>query len=274
MSEIDLSESLSSARFAQVEDAFNEFGLLLFRRQQLSPADLSAFARRFPNDGGPAPYRTYLHPEHDDVTVLGNTPEDKRTPTAYLNKIGIEWHTDGTSSPRPAVVTLLYCVEAPSVGGETLFASGYAAWDAQPPNLKPRLEGLRVRYDFDQLLQRQAIHNGVPLETLRKKWRNRFEPIEHPLVRVHPVSGRTALWVTWAEMDRIVGRSREESLELVMSLVERGTTDDLVYAHAWQPGDLVIWDNRCMLHSTTPYTYADERRLMYRVSPHGDCAVG
>ena len=168
------------------------------------------------------------------------------------------------------MATLLYSVEAPSRGGETLFASGYAAWDAQPDDVKRRVEGLRVRYDFDQLLQRQAKVNDVALETIRKKWRERFVPIDRPLMRVHPVTNRKGLWVTWAEMDTIVGLSREDSLSLVMELVERGTTPDRVYAHRWQPHDLVVWDNRCMLHSTTPVTYQAERRLMYRIGLNGD----
>jgi taurine dioxygenase len=165
---------------------------------------------------------------------------------------------------------LLYSVQAPAEGGETLFASGYALWGAQPEAIKLQLESLRVRYDFDQLLQRQAKLNDVPLERIRQKWRTRFLPVEYPLVRIHPVTQRKALWVTWAEMDTIIGMSHEDSLSLVMELLQRGTTSTHVYAHPWRKNDLVVWDNRCMLHTTTPYTYESDQRFMYRVGLNGN----
>ena len=149
---VDLTRPLGDETFSKLLDAFNKYALLLFRGTQLAPQQQAAFARLFPNDGGPAPYQSYLHPDCADITLLGNVTEGTGTQSAYLNKIGIEWHTDGTSSQTPAVATLLYAVEAPSRGGETLFASGYAAWDAQPDDVKRRVDGLRVRYDFGLLL--------------------------------------------------------------------------------------------------------------------------
>ncbi len=266
---VDLTQALDDRAFAELFDAFNQHGLLLFRDQGISPIELGDFARRFPNNGEPPPYQTYLHPDCEDITLLGNVEDSSGSP-AYLNKIGIEWHTDGTSSQTPAIATLLYCVQAPAAGGETLFASGYALWDAQPGPVKRQIEHLSVRYDFDQLLQRQAKLNDVPLEQIRQKWRTRFIPVEYPMVRVHPVTQRKALWVTWAEMDSILGMSREGSLSLVMELLQRGTTDPHVYAHRWQQNDLVVWDNRCMFHTTTPYTYESEQRLMYRIGLNGN----
>lgn len=270
VSGLDLCQSLNEQDFAALWQAFNQYGLLLFREQPMDARRLGELARRFPNDGGPPPYQSFLHPECDDITLLGNVARTDSQPPAYLNKIGIEWHTDGTSSATPAIATLLYCVEAPSQGGETLFASGYSAWAALPDETKGKVSAAQVRYDFDQLLQRQAKQNDVPLETIRKKWRSRYEPIVYPMVRTHPATGRQALWVTWAEMDTLVGQTKDESIAWVQEVVAQGTQPNNVYAHRWRANDLVIWDNRCMLHTTTPYTYADQRRLMYRIGLNGN----
>lgn len=270
---VDLSRPLSDETFASILDGFHRFGLLVFSGPEVPPELQVALARRFPNDGGLPPYKTYLLDGFPEITLLGNVdPPDGRS-KAYLNKIGIEWHTDGTSHPRPMIATLLYAAEAPSEGGETLFLSGYTAWSCQPENVRRRCQDLQVRYNFGRLLERQSAINKVPLETLWQKWRDRVEPVAHPLVRRHPVTRRDALWVTWAEMEYVVGMAPEASLALVNELLDRATQPQFVYAHKWRAHDLVVWDNRCVLHTTTPVTYESDRRLMYRIGLNGDRAV-
>ena len=267
---LDLTRPLGEASLADLMAGFNRHALLLFRGQPLEPGHEVALARCFPNDGGLSPYRTYLLDGYPEITLLGNIdPPDGRS-EAYLNKIGIEWHTDGTSCRHPMIATLLYAAEAPERGGETLFTSGYTAWEVQPDEVKERARKLRVRYNFKRLLEKQSAANGIPVDELRKKWRGRFEPILHPLVLTHPVTGREALWVTWAEMDHIEGLDVEESRALVMDLLERATRPELVYSHQWRPHDLVVWDNRCTLHTTTPYTYESGRRLLHRIGLFGN----
>ena len=238
---------------------------------QSPPATLLKLARHFPNNGEPARHKSHFLSSHPDIELLGNVAAADGTP-AYLNKIGIEWHTDGTGKESPTSATFLYAVEAPSRGGDTLFASGYRAWEVQPDELKPQLERLRVRYNERVLREKEAALNDVSVAELDKTWGS-AEVFERPLVRIHPISGKRSLWVTWAEMECIVGPTPEESLAFVMSLLERAIAPENVYAHRWEPEDLVIWDNRCMLHSTTPYTYGNERRLMYRVGLNCDEAI-
>ena len=269
ISGLDLEAGVDDRLFASLEAALHRYGVLVIPGQRIGPESLVALARRFPNNGAPAPHQQFYLPGHRDVELLGNVPapdpsgSDASNP-AYLNKIGIEWHTDGTGRASPPVATLLYALDAPSTGGETLFASGYAGWDAQPRETQQRIARMQVRYNEDMLRKREAASSDIPAESLDAYW-GKAETFVRPLVRVHPVTGKKALWLSWAEMECIVGLSYEESLSLAMALLERATSADKVYAHAYRPGDLVIWDNRCMLHSTTPYTYAHERRLLYRV---------
>lgn len=269
VSGVDL-RTLNDAQFEELLDGFHRWQLLLFRDQAIEPGHHVAFAKRFPHDLSPTNYTDFLVPGHPEVHRLGNVVEDGK-PVASLVPLGIEWHTDGTSRQLPCIATLLYAVETPSKGGETLFASGYLAFDLLDAETQALLPTLTVRYNTNVLeaeiaeANRGSVHAGQA--------RDDFADVLHPLVRVHPATGRTALWATPREMRAIEGWSRQESLDFVMRLMEPGTAEPHVYAHKWRPGDLIVWDNRCVLHSTTPYTYANERRLMQRVGLNGPSPV-
>ncbi len=101
-----------------------------------------------------------------------------------------------------------------------------------------------MRYNFRRLLEKQSAANGIPVDELSKKWRGRFEPILHPLVLTHRVTGHEAIWVTWAEMEYIEGLDAGESRALAVDLLERVTRSELMYSHQWRPHDLAVWDNR------------------------------
>lgn len=265
VSGVDLA-ALTDDQFAELLEGFHRWQMLLFRDQAIEPAHHVAFAKRFPHDPSPTNYKEFLVPEHPEVHRLGNVVEDG-APIAMLVPLGIEWHTDGTARERPCVATLLYAVETPSQGGETLFASGYKAFDLLDAETQKLLPTLVARYNTNVLddeieaANRGSVHGG--------RARDAFADVLHPLVRVHPATGRTALWATPKEMRAIEGWTAEASLEFVMRIMAPGTADAHVYAHKWRPGDLMVWDNRCVLHSTTPYTYANERRLMHRVGLNG-----
>ena len=261
---------LSDADFRSILDALDKHQLLLFRNLLLDPEQQAAFARRFDHDPSPPNYREFLIPGTPEVYRLGNVVENGE-PIASLNPIGIEWHTDGTSRKLPCIVTLLYAVETPSQGGETLFACGYTAFEALDEETKRLLPKLRVRYNSSVLKEEIAKANDG---TVHARAMKPTDPdVVHPIIRVHPQTGRTSLWATPREMRHVEGWTPEESFDFVNRLIEPGTADRYVYAHKWRPGDLVVWDNRYMLHSTTPYTYANERRLMHRVGLNGPSPV-
>ena len=266
---IDLRDR-SHANIETLSAALDEYGMVLVRDQPLTPAEQAALAKCFPHDPSPPNYTRFLFDDAPEVYRIGNVLEDGK-PAASLNQIGIEWHTDGTSRPLPCVMTLLHAVETPSSGGETLFASGIIAFELLDAETQALLPRLRVHYNTGvlqaQIEQANAgtVHAGRSLEE--------SPDVIHPLVRVHPRTRRTALWATPREMRSIEGWTAEDSFAFVNRILEPGTTDPHVYAHAWRPGDMVIWDNRTMLHSTTPYTYAHERRLMHRTGLNGPAPV-
>lgn len=266
--DVPICEPISNDLFEQIAEAHVRYGLLIFRDQTLRPEDQIRFARRFNN------IRIYIGNDdtklagYPEINLLGNIIENGR-PIAHQAKIGIEWHTDGTGFPYPAIATVLYCVESPSRGGETLYASGKRAWEELPVHQQRELEPLRVIYSFQTLYAKLHAAAGTG-KRLDLNKRALTPDVEHPLVRTHSVTGNKALWFSESEMKHFVGLSTRESATLGKKIVSIISKPEYVYTHKWLPGDLAVWDNRWMHHSTTPYNYANERRLMYRISGEGD----
>ena len=264
---VDLSKPITDSLFEEIAAAHVKYGVLIFRDQQLAPEHEISFARRFNN------IRIYIGnddtklPGHPEINVLGNVVENGRQ-IGHQVKIGIEWHTDGTGFQYPPVATVLYCLESPQAAGDTLFSSGKRAWNELPATRQQGLAHMQVVYSFEHLYEKlhKAAGTGKHLDD---KDRARTPDVTRPLVRTHCVTGDKALWFTESEMKNFVGLSEQESIELGKQLVAIISRPEYVYAHRWLPGDLLVWDNRWMHHSTTPYTYADERRLMHRVSGEG-----
>jgi taurine dioxygenase len=260
--------SLDEATSAAVLDGFHRFGLLVFRDQHLTLAQEVAFARLFPHGDGLPIYRDFTIDGFPEIQKLGNVEENGK-PVAVLNKVGIEWHTDGTSRQYPCVATQLYAIEAPRSGGDTLYSSGYTAYELLPPDTRRGIRHLKVRYNYRNIMAKINAASGNIRSTTDPSG-NAWQDVVHPLVRVHPVTQREALWVTLAEMETIEGMSPADSHQLVEELMTPGMVDEYVYAHKYRPGDMVVWDNRCMFHSTTPYNFAGQRRLLHRVALNGN----
>ena len=265
---VDLSKPLADDVWSSIREAHVHYGLLVFRNQWLDPEHEIRFARKFNK------IRIYIGnddtklPGYPEINVLSNIVENNQ-PIGFQAKIGIEWHTDGTGFEFPPVATVLYCVESPKVGGETLYASGKRAWQELDETRKCRYSNLRVLYSFDHLYSKlnKAAGTGKILDENQRK---RAPDVIRPLVRTHSVTGEKALWFTQAEMKCFVGLQRAQSELLAEEIVATISKPEYVYTHKWRPGDLLVWDNRWMHHSTTPYTYENERRLLHRVSGEGD----
>lgn len=244
---VDLAD-VSAGLFEAVHRAFLEHHVLVFRDQKLTSEQQIAFGQRFGT----------LH-VHPIVPHLEGYPPI--LPIVNLGKrrtITEVWHSDVTFEERPPMASLLYAIELPETGGDTMFANQHLAYERLSPGLKRLLDGLR------------AIHTGRGLAAVTGKgegWREHGQL--HPVVRTHPETGRKALFVNRGFTVAFEDMTPEESRPLLDLLVERGTQPDLIYRHRWLPGDLVMWDNRSVMHYAV-HDHGDAPRRLHRVTVEGD----
>ena len=181
---------------------------------------------------------------------------------AYV-KSNYHWHTDKAYLQVPALLTMLHAVELPPAGGDTQFADMTAAFDALPDATKKRIADLRVVHSLEYM--RTATDDRPPT----KEEREAAPPISHPLVRTHPETGAKSLFIGMY-CSHVVGMSETEGRALLDGLLAHATQDRFVYTHRWQPGDLVLWDNRCLLHrAVANYDMAKSRRVLQRLVVKG-----
>jgi taurine dioxygenase len=257
---IDLSRQVDESIFAEIQDVWHQSLVLLLRDQKLSEQDQVRFAEKF---GPPAVIHTkQFVRNHPAVMLISNIREDGK-PIGALPDGEMHFHTDQCHQERPAMASMLYALEVPSTGGNTLFANGYKAYETLPAEIKRRIEGRKAlnAYDYDTAATKRGtrLAQGVPSYV-------------HPVVRTHPATGRKALYVNRLMTVRIEGLSAHESDELLACLFDHQERPEFVYEHVWRAGDLVIWDNRCTLHARTDFS-PNERRLMRRVTILGEKPV-
>ncbi|MBO6556556.1 MAG: TauD/TfdA family dioxygenase [Pseudomonadales bacterium] len=258
---IDL-KSLDSETSRQIEHAFAEYLVLVFRDQDLTPADLMTLTHHF---GGPGetPYLEGL-PDYPDVVPVIKEAKEKSQ-----HSFGAGWHTDFTFQEHPPARTLLYAVDTPPTGGDTLYANQYDAYDALSEGMKSSLDGL------------MAIHSAVrsygPKATLKDHMEHMTitndakEPQTrlHPVVRRHPVTDKPALWVNPTYTIRFKDMTEEESNTLLHYLNALIISPSHTCRVKWRPGTLTMWDNRCTQHCATS-DYRGHRREMWRTTTAGE----
>jgi taurine dioxygenase len=257
---VDLHEDIGAALFEQIRDAWHQHCVILLRDQTLSEADEVRFAERF---GPPAVIHTKQFVRgHPAVMLISNIREDGK-PIGALPDGEMQFHTDQCHQERPAMASMLYAIEVPRTGGNTLFANGYMAYETLPDAVKRRIDGRRAlnSYDYDSA----ATIRGATV-------REDAPSYVHPVVRTHPATGRKALYVNRLMTRRIEGLPPDESEALLDLLFDHQEQPQFIYEHVWRPGDLLMWDNRCTLHARTDFS-ADERRLMRRVTILGEKPV-
>jgi taurine dioxygenase len=257
---VDLSEEIEDHIFEQIRDAWHRNLVILLRGQELSEEDQVRFAEKF---GPPAVIHTkQFVRNHPAVMLISNIREDGK-PIGALPDGEMHFHTDQCHQERPAMASMLYALEVPSTGGNTLFANGYMAYETLPDGIKRRIEGRKAlnAYDYDSAAMKRGtrLADGVPSYV-------------HPVVRTHPATGRKALYVNRLMTVRIEGLPEAESNELLATLFDHQERREFIYEHVWRPGDLLMWDNRCTLHARTDFS-ANERRLMRRVTILGEKPV-
>ncbi len=258
---VDLAAA-SDALLAEVVATFHRFGAILLRDQRLSGDALVRFGSAF----GPLEGHTvqdYLLPGHPEIYVLSNRIEDGRPVGAHNDGIG--WHTDHNFKAEPVMCTMLHALIVPPEGSDTLLADGVAAYAALSPEQKARLDPLKLQHSFAYLAEmrehgRKAIDPAVLAEN---------PDVIHPLIRTHPADGRKALWVSGGTRG-FVGMDQAESFALIDELIAFVTDERFVYRHKWRAGDILVWDNRCTLHTGTLFDDTRYVREMHRLWVKGD----
>jgi len=258
---LDLRQKPNAATLAALNAAWLENIVLLFRDQQLSQADQLRVSEYFgeigilarPKDYYPKGYENLL----PNIMLISNIRENGE-PIGALPDGEMMFHHDMLHAEVPHKATLLYAVEVPSHGGNTLFANGYAAYDALPEDVRERLEGRTARHHYHYGSTQKGDDRGVAA----------FSDSEHPVFRTHDDTGRKAVYVNRLMTEEIVGLPKEESDRLLEILYDVSERPEFVYEHVWRPGDLLLWDNRCSAHARTDFP-AGERRLMLRTTVAG-----
>jgi putative 2-oxoglutarate oxygenase len=250
--------TLDEAGFATLYRAWLERNVLVVPDQALTIEDFLRYSRRF-GVVVPHPSKSTRHPEHPEITVLGVNKfgPDGRLDMAIYRRGAEGWHTDGAYDEEPFKATQLYALAVPSRGGDTHFASMYAAWDALPARLKATLEGRKGAFTYGGRRKATALLNPEDRDWI---------PVYHPIVRVHPETGRQGLYFDPGKILAIDGLEPAESDALIEELTERMITADGQYRHRWRPGDVVIWDNRCSYHKAAGDYPPEEDRVHWRVS--------
>ena len=232
--------------------------VMVVRGQTLTKEEFLTYSRRF---GRLKPHRVRKtrDPEHAELTVMGvgTRRADGQVNQAIYNRGG-HWHTDSPWDSEICKGTQLYGVAIPSTGGDTAFASMYAAYDALPDSLKQRIAGLRAEY----------IYGGKKREghELLEPEDRQAPPAVYPIVRVHEETGRTSLYANPHHIVRVEGLSESESNDLVKELTPYMIGTPAQYQHRWRKGDIVIWDNRCGLHKACGGHPPDEPRIHWRTT--------
>ena len=261
---LDLSVPLANEDFARIHRAHLAHHVLVFRDQCITPDEHVRFSQRF----GPLQIhvqRKFQLAGHPPVLVVSNIRENGQP--IGLGDAGHFWHSDLSYKERPSLGSLLHAQELPSEGGDTLFADQHAAYEALPSALKARIDKMQAEHSYlaryDELRARNPWRPALTQAQI-----DEVRPVIHPVVRTHPETGRKALFVSEHFTTHIVGIPEDESRDLLGQLFAHSTQPALQYRHAWQPGDMVFWDNRSVTHLAAG-TPEHLRRKLYRTTIEG-----
>jgi taurine dioxygenase len=251
-------KTLDDASFAAIYRAWLDCNVLVVPGQDLQIDDFLRYSRRF-GLVEPHPSKTTRHPDYPEITLLGvNKFRPDGTLDLAIYRRGAEgWHTDGAYDQEPFKATQLYALAVPRSGGDTLFASMYAAYGAMPPRLKRRLEGLNGAFTYGGRRKATALLNEEDRD---------WKPVFHPIIRTHPETGRKGLYFDPGKILRIEGLDEGESDAMIEELTGYMIQPDAQYRHRWRKGDVVIWDNRCSYHKAAGDYPPEEDRVHWRVS--------
>jgi taurine dioxygenase len=256
---VDLAVPVADETFAEIRRAFGEYGVVFFRDQRLTPEQHLAFAERF----APIDINRFFSavPGYPMIAEVRKEPEQTQN-------IGGGWHTDHSYDQVPALGSMLYAREVPRTGGDTLFASMYAAYDALSDGLKATLEGLRACHSSRHVFGAEAYARRGDLVGRIGNPELATQDAVHPAVIRHPQTGRKALYVNPGFTLRFEGWTEDESRPLLDYLYRQATRPEFTCRFHWQAGSLALWDNRSTWHFAVN-DYHGARRLLHRITIQG-----
>jgi len=260
---VDLSRPVDPAKLAAIKSAWLEHIVLVFPGQDISPEQQIAFSRNFGALDDNAATPRYRHAQHSEIFVVSTKPVNGR-PSETRNT-GRNWHSDQSTALSPPMGSLLHCRELPGIGGDTMFANMYSAYERLSPTLRAFLDAVWAVHDLSlvpDLAKRNPQHYA---EMLRLS-----PPIEQPVVRTIRETGRKALFVS-ERVRQFVGMTEEESRPLLRFLCDHATRPECCYRHVWQVNDLLMWDNRATLHIALADYDMSKPRHMFRTTVLGEC---
>ncbi len=267
---LDLALELDQDMLAALHDAWMQHLLLIFPDQNISDEAHIAFGRRF-GELEVHPSLAHRSSSNKEIYRVSNVDEEgriippKETSWQYLSQ-SWRWHTDSSFREVPSKGSILHGIEITNEGGNTLFANMYAVYEALDERTKEQIEDLWVVHDHDYIL-------SLSPELAKKQDKGKYDdlpPVRHPLVQVHPVTGKRCLLLSPHTMVSVVGMEQQEGRTLLDNLIAHATQDRFVYRHVWSPHDIIMWDNRCTMHSVEPFDNVNVRRIMHRVTLVGE----
>ena len=266
ISGLDLTRPLDPEVLQSLHSALGENGILLFRDANLAPEQHIAFSRQF------GPLESHVVGEfnlanHPEIFVVSNVKEEGKLKGAVY--AGQYWHSDLSYMKQPSMGSLLLCREMPEIGGDTMWANMYLAYETLSDAMQSFLGGQRVIHDYSHAYDTYFAHLKER-PPLTPEQRAKTPPVEHPMIRTHPVTQRKALYVNPGFTTGIAGMPRDESQPILDFLFRHATRAEFIYRHKWRVNDMIFWDNRCTMH----YALADYdfsvRRHMHRTTVAGD----
>ncbi len=263
---IDLRKPLSAPQVRKLMHALGDNGILLFRGVDLDPAEHIAFSRQFGTLEAHV-IGDFALKEHPEVFVVSNVKEGGKLKGAVY--AGQYWHTDLSYMKKPSMGSLLLCHEMPEIGGDTMFANMVMAYETLSAPIRRLIDGLFAIHDYSHAYDTYFAHLKER-PPLTPEQRAKTPPVEHPMVRVHPVTGKKALYVNPGFTKGIVGVPRDEAQPILDMLFRHSARPEFIYRHAWEVHDMIFWDNRSVTH----YALADYdfsvRRHMHRTTLAGE----
>lgn len=258
---VDISQDLDDQVFGEIRQALLDHCVIFFRDQDLDVERQKAFARRFGD--------IFIHPNFAGTGSDPEVVEVRREPGDKMIVGGENWHTDTTMVANPPMGAVLYAIETPSYGGDTLFANQYLAFEALSDGMKRMLSGLKAMHSDRNSAGPNSVRNAYRSTKTRADadWRETVNV--HPVIRTHPETGRKLLFVNKAYTFAFEGMTEQESKPLLDYLFELGHRPEFTCRFRWQPGSVGVWDNRCTKHLALNDT-GSNRRLMRRIQIAGD----
>jgi taurine dioxygenase len=261
--DVDISKPMSEASFGDIYQAFLTHGILLFRNQEITREQHIEFSRRFGELDRHDALPRDRHPNYPEILLVTNEPKPDGSPSDS-RYTGRQWHSDMSFTAVPSLGSLVRGLTMPEVGGDTVFANMYLAYETLSDGMKKMIAELHGIH-LSGTRKINNLESGVPRA---EEQRRLSPPIAQPVVRVHPETGRKALYLG-EKVKRFDGFTEEESKPLIDYLNEHATRFEFIYRHQWRKNDIVAWDNRCTMHLALGDFDETQRRHMERTTVLG-----